>query len=466
MNFFSVFWVFIEKMGGTIISIISFLIYASILSPSDIGIATIALAMAMGIGQVVANVFQDPLVCVQKLGVRTLSSIFWGGGIISFILASVLATAVFAFSTDKLLILLTFVAVFIIPILFLNSIYSALLRRSGKFKVLAQRVLIGKVVGALAGILTVFYGMGALSMVLQAVTIELFALIALYFSYNMRIARHLCFHEFSVISNVGLPIALRKLSWEGYIKGLPLVIAIFFNANTVGIFAFAWRIVDMPRTALVSGAVSFALPLFSKCNNIKELSLDYQRLNKITMMLFAPLFVGLAVVAEPMIVIFFDNKWIDAVPVVQGLAIYSLISFSRMYVPSVLTALNVPKLTLMTDVISTCVALGVCFIFLPFYGLHAVLLSLFVRLAINYPSSVSELHNRLGISFFEQVIIHKNTLVSIALMVLGVFLYQRNFETASVVHLMIVSFLGALLYVAPTFLLNKGNILKFARRRI
>lgn len=464
-NIFSVFWILSEKIGGTLISVVSFFIYASLLSPSEIGVATIILAMTMGVGQVVANVFQDPLVCVRRLNIKTLSSIFWGGLGLSLVVASLLFILISIYSSDASFELLAFISIFIIPVLFFNAIYSALLRRRLKFKTLAQRLLVGKLVGACLGIITAFYGFGAFSMVIQALLIEIFGLVALFISYRIRLIRYLCFDDFSMISGSGIPIALRKLSWEGYVKGLPLVIAFYFGASTVGIFAFAWRIIDMPRTALVSGAVSFALPLFSKHDNVTKLTTDYQNLNKITMICFAPLFVGIAIAADPIVMTFFGDKWRDSIPIIQGLAIYSLISFLHVYVPSILTALNVSKVTLDVDMWSTVIAILVFVILIPFLGLNALFVSLLVRTLINYPFSASEVYNRLGISFLEQVLIYRKTIVSITVMVFSISIYKSLFVVEGWVNLIIIIFLGSVFYFIPTYFLSGTYLYQFIRNR-
>lgn len=452
-------------MGGTIVSILSFLVYASILTPSEIGIATMFLAASMGLGQIVATIFQDPLVCAKNVGIKRISSIFWGGLFLSLFVAIFLILGVFIISSDLIYLELTLLSSLLIPILFFNSIYMALLRRRQKFKVLAQRMLLGKLAGALTGVLIAFNGMGALSMIAQAVAIELFALLALVKVQRLRLSIFFSIVEFRSIVNMGIAVALRKLSWEGYIKGLPLIIGGFLGASAVGVFAFAWRIVDMPRTALVSGAISYALPLFSKHNDTNDLSRDFQHLNRISMMCFAPLFVGLALVAEPLLTTFFGDKWVEAIPIVQGLAIYSLISFSRMYVPSVLTALFLPKSTLMTDIISTCVGLFVCAITLPVFGLNAVFFSLLSRLLVNFPISVIEVKKRLGLSLKEQFMVYSKTFMSIIVMASTLLIYQNYVELSGILDLISVVILGCGVYTFTLIFMDRTYLLELIRSK-
>lgn len=448
-------------MGGTIVSILSFLVYASILTPSEIGIATMILAASMGLGQIVATIFQDPLVCAKNVGIKRISSIFWGGLLLSLFVAIFLILVVFIISSDLIYSELTLLSSLLIPILFFNSIYMALLRRRQKFKVLAQRMLLGKLAGAFTGVLTAFNGMGAFSMIAQAVAIELFALLALIKVQRLRLAIFFSIVEFRTIVNMGIAVALRKLSWEGYIKGLPLIIGGFLGASAVGVFAFAWRIVDMPRTALVSGATSYALPLFSKHNDTNDLSRDFQHLNRISMMCFAPIFVGLALVAEPLLTTFFGDKWVEAIPIVQGLAIYSLISFSRMYVPSVLIALYVPKSTLTTDIISTCVGLVVCAITLPVFGLSAVFFSLLIRSLINFPVSILAINKRLGLTAVEQFTIYIKIFISVFVMVAAILLSQSFIDVGGVLGLFFVILIGATFYILPVIVLERKYLLKY-----
>jgi len=460
---YDILWVMSEKMGGSIISMASFFTYAFYLTPAEIGIVTIVLSISMGVGQIVATLFQDPLVCAKKINVNTVSSIFIGGVIIVFLISLILIFLVFIISGNSTFLELTLVSVLIIPILFMNGLYSALLRRRMKFKSLSQRVLIGKLLGATTGVVSVVYGFGAISMVAQAVLIEFFGFILLVKIQKLGVIKTFDLIEFRNFIKLGISVALRKLSWEGYIKGLPLVIGAYLGASAVGVFAFAWRIVDMPRTALVSGALSYALPIFSNHKNKMDLTVDFIKFSKITMLIFGPIFTGLALVAEPLVITLFGDKWLDAIPIIKGLAIFTLISFITLYIPTVLTALLTPKTTLKADVISSITSLLLCIMLIPYIGLFSVVITFVYRSLFNFPFTTREIYKRMGLSVLSQLRIHLSSLIALLCMSIVVTVFQHVFYFESIKMLYLSVTLGAITYMLIIYLLEKKLIYNLLR---
>jgi O-antigen/teichoic acid export membrane protein len=447
-NVTSLIWIMLEKFGGTFISSISFFVYAAILTPIELGVATIALVISMGIAQVLSTFFQDPIVCQKKLSVIFLSTMFWGALVITILVYMVLIVFVFLLSDDTGFLLLIIISGAMIPILSICAIYVAILRRKGKFKFLAKRMLLGKFLGAALGISTAFYGFGSTSLIIQAVTIELFALILLVLSQKVRIHAIFEFKYLKETFSLGGPIAIRKLSFEGFVKGIPLCLAAFLGPAAVGIYAFAWRVVDMPKSALVSGANSFVLPVFMKhTHDVNSLKDKYLQVNYISFLFFCPIFVGLIILAEPLLGYFFDNKWNDAILPIQGLALVSLLSFMRMYIPVLFTSLLIPSTTLKTEVTSTILGLAVCIILLPYFGVMAPVIALLVKLIINLPVTLLEVSNKINLAIREQFFMfNKVLLASLTMFIITQFTSNALVELPVVLSMLITVFIGAFTY--------------------
>ncbi|WP_192022842.1 oligosaccharide flippase family protein [Shewanella sp. WPAGA9] len=463
-SFYSIIWIISEKLGASFISMTSFFIYAYFLTPTEIGIATMVLAASMGLGQVVGTLFQDPMVCVKKLEEQAINTVFIGGLTLSLLTALLLVLVSFWVTESVDYQQLALTSSVLIPILFLNAIYTALLRRRHAFKSLSQRLLIGKLLGASLGIIGVTLGFGAMSMVIQAILIEFFGLIFLINAQKITLSGRMDFKELINITHLGVSVALRKLSWEGYIKGLPLLIGATLGAGAVGVFAFAWRIVDMPRTALMSGAISYALPTFSAHKTSTCLLADFIKFSKVSMLIFAPLFVGLALVAEPLILTIFGEKWIDAVPIIIGLAICTVVSLTTMYIPTVLTALLTPKTTLKVDILSSVISLLLCYLLIPYLGLYAVVMSILFRSLFNLPFTTYQMSVRLNIPVLKQFTIHTNTFISLFFMSLLVLVAQDNFVLNNFYMLMASIAIGVLIYSSFIMLLEKSFLTTFLRR--
>lgn len=446
---YSIIWVMIEKFGGTFVSVASFFVFAFLLSPSEIGVAAIVLAISLGVAQVASTLYQDPLVCIEKLSIKKLSSVVWGSVFVSgFLYFFIFVCAYFYVdSIDfKNLLLLSVITV---PILSICSIYTAILRRRNKFKILSNILLISKIIGATAGITLAFNGFGASAMVYQALLAELLTLILFIKFQKIRLVFYFSFNEFKQIVWQGSFLLVRKLSWESCIKGLPLLVGAIAGTAAAGLFTFAWRIVNMPAASINAGLLSYVLPKLARVKHDRQLiSKEFIKFTGFTMLVCCPLFIGLAAVTSPLIEVLFEGKWADAVFSIQLLCFYVVVGISRIYVPSVFTAIGKPSVSLGADILATITCLLVCYFLIDIYGHVAGVIAILIRQLIIYPVSLYVMKSHLNIGYFAQM---KNFIFyfmcSFTMFNL-VLLFQKYSGFEPLLELVLSIFIGAFFYVA------------------
>ena len=81
-------WIFTEKFGLIFLSMITFVVYAHLLTPTELGIGTIIIAIVEVVGILYSSVLEDPLVRLERLEDKHISTAFWFSVLIS--LASIL----------------------------------------------------------------------------------------------------------------------------------------------------------------------------------------------------------------------------------------------------------------------------------------------------------------------------------------------------------------------------------------
>ena len=460
-NFNSILWLLTEKVGGTFISLISFVIFAVKLSPNEIGIATIALSISLGFGQVLSSFYQDPIVCKKKLKRKDIYAILNG----SVIASSLLIICIIFFSYLILgfsdLSYLICISSLVIPLLSLNSIFMGVYRRNGQFKSMSRSLLMAKFSSSIIAVTLVFYGVGNYSLILQILLLEFFTLIFFLNVTKHRVKKIIDINIYYKIIKLGIYIAIRKLSWEGYIKLIPIVIGYYLGAATVGAFAFAWRVIDMPRTAFSSGAISFVLPFLSKGTNRKATKGLFFEANKTTMIFLCPFFIGLAFITEPLITFFFGDKWLESIPIIQGLCLFCILSFSRMYIPALFMTINMPQNTLKTDVFSSVIAIVFCILFIDFIGVYAVVASFYLKVFINYPITFVEVKKNFDIGFFEYFTpfispVISTIFMSLVLSLISNFLYQNE-----LIKMVLLILGGACSYIVAFYIHDKKTVSNF-----
>ncbi|TCI02613.1 hypothetical protein EZV61_12480 [Corallincola luteus] len=397
-------WIALEKFGITFISIATFFVYAKMLGPIEFGLAVLALSVGQGLSLIFGNLFEDAIVRHQEPLQKHFDSGWWGGIFISVVLCVLVVAISHALALQPLLHDLILLSIVQIPLVSISTVYVAGLRREGHFNVLAKRTIIARLLGAAVGLTMVFQGAGSWSVVTQAVLIELFSLLSLAVLSDKKIGMQFSWRAFCELVSVGWALSLRRLSWDASIRGIPIILGATAGAAAVGIYGLAWRMVEMPRSAIASGLLSYALPVFSRRqSDLPKLQGLFLDATKNTGLIVIPMFVGLSALAPVLLPWIFGSEWDDAIVPVQLLAIVAALSFTRIYIPVSLTALARPGVTLTTDIIGTVIALIVTYWYGTELGALAAAFAMLLRSVVVFPFSSMGLKKVLGIGFKSQL---------------------------------------------------------------
>jgi O-antigen/teichoic acid export membrane protein len=448
-------WIVFEKFGISLISLLTFIVYAKILGPYELGIAVLALSVGQGLALIFGSLFEDALVQQSELKATQLNSAFFGSLIISLTICLLSVMVLQNLHLELLLKQLILVSLIQLPLIALSTIYVAQLRRNGAFKQLAHRTLFGRLLGAASGLYLVTHGAGAWAVLIQAVSAEILGLLVLLFTSNYRPRVNFNLAAMLALLKIGGPLALRRLSWDITVRGVPLVIGISASASAVGTFSLAWRLVEMPRSAIASGIVSFALPVFSRNQHLPEaLRTLFCYATRMTSFLVIPLFFGLSAVAPLLIPLLFGEQWHDAIWVTQLLSLVAAYSVTRLYTPTLLTAMARPNLTLSSDIFASLSCLFVAWWLAPDYAAEAGAFGLIARAVISAPFSYLGVTKALGLSAKTQLASAIHSLLAASLMFLVVLLLPEYLEFSHLVLLACSIAIGASCYLVSYSLLQ------------
>ncbi|WP_159811783.1 oligosaccharide flippase family protein [Pseudomonas sp. 18058] len=390
-------WIFTEKFGLIFLSMITFVAYARLLSPAELGVGTIIIAIVELVGLVYSSVLEDPLVRLERLEEKHISTAFWASVIVSLLSIVIISAAVMLYTQDPLLRWMTAAASVKMLFTMMARVYVAQMRRSGNFKMLASRTLLGKVVGGVGGIAVALWGLGAWAVIAQALIMEFVSIIVLMRAEPRRIAFHIDLRFLRELLKAGTPVAINALSSQTLQRGVNVVLGMTAGANAVGMFNMAMRIIDLPRTAIYNGLLSYALPVFSRR------SAEPGRLlgilgdsTAVSGFVLTPLFIGIALTANDLILLIFGAKWAEAIPLLQVLACTVAIGNTAMYATTALVAVNRSQLTIKAEVLTTVLALALVYGFGSVYGGMAAAIALLARMLIITPLQIRGLNAAIG----------------------------------------------------------------------
>jgi O-antigen/teichoic acid export membrane protein len=331
---------------------------------------------------------------------------------------------------------------------------------------MSKKVLLFRFIAAFFGVSFAFFGGGALAMIIQALSFEVLSLISFICVQKLRLLTAFSYSEIKSSLFIGLPIGVRKLNLEAIAKGVPLILAVVTSTEIVGIFAFAMRIVEMPKSAIASGAQSYGLPFLSKSLLMKtSIISDYQFLNKCLITFVAPMFFGVALVIEPMLELFFGDKWVSAVLPIQILCVVAVLSFSRLFVPSLVTVYGMPAATLKIDIVATCLILLICFFYTKEYGVLLPVFLMLLRILIIYPVGLKKVSELIGISIIEQLRVFFPSIISTLMMTFIIISLGLNSRDSSTESLLFTILFGIGFYLFSVFVIDRKFIKALVSRR-
>lgn len=125
--------------------------------------------------------------------------------------------------------------------------------------------------------------------------------------------------------------------------GCTFIIGRIFGVTELGIYTVAYEISNLPTTELVAPINRVTFPGFSKMATVAEMSSAYLKIMGIITLMIVPVGVGLAAVAEPLILVALGEKWTNAIPLIQILALYGAIGATQGNNSTVWMALGRPR---------------------------------------------------------------------------------------------------------------------------
>jgi O-antigen/teichoic acid export membrane protein len=448
-------WIFTEKFGLIFLSMITFVAYARLLSPAELGVGTVIIAIVELIGLVYSSVLEDPLVRLEQLDDRHICTAFWASVIVSLVSIVVISGAVMLYTPDPVLQWMTAVASVKILFTMMARVYVAQMRRSSNFRMLASRTLLGKVCGGIGGVAVALCGLGAWAVIAQAVIMEFVSIIVLMRADRRRMAFYIDGPFLRELLKAGTPVALNALSSQTLQRGVNVILGMTAGTNAVGMFNMAMRIIDLPRTAIYHGLISYALPVFARR------SADPSRLRAIlndstavSGFLLTPLFIGIALTAQDLILLIFGAKWAEAIPLLQVLACTAAIGNTAMYATTALVAVNRSYLTIKAEVATTLLALALVYGFGSLFGGMAAALALLARMVIITPLQIRGLNSAIDYGwrlFFDTN--YRSVIASLVMAAIVLMVSSRS-GLQGYLHLICDIVVGALSYAVAYSLIH------------
>lgn len=322
-----VFWTYLAYYSGKLLVFVSTIILARILSKDDFGVAAFALTVISFL-EVLADLGIGPALIYHSNETGTSDTAFWLGMLLSTVLAVItliMAPLIGSFFHDTRAIPVVQVLALSFPIAGLGNIHDVLLRKELSF----QRKFLPDISRSIGkGVTSIFLavaGFGAWSLIIGQLAGGLLGTIALWVVYPWRPSFGFDLNKSRTLLNYGINIVAVDALGIILVNTDYLVVGRYLGASLLGVYTLAFRIPDlliMQFCALISKVI---FPIYSKLrNDPTALKRGFLMTMRYVALVTVPLSFGMMLVARPLILVVFGSKWVEAIPVLQAISIYSL----------------------------------------------------------------------------------------------------------------------------------------------
>lgn len=361
-------WAIAQQVGTQAVNYLIFVTLVLLLDPKELGLLGVAMVWISFL-QIFSDIgFSAALIQRREIEPRHLSTTFFInvglGGLLSAIAFALSQPVAFFFKHLELQpIIETLSVVFLINSFSLTHI--AVAQRALKFRGLAIRDILASLAGGVVAIIFAYHNYGVWSLVAQQlVTCITGTLLFWYLSSWRPEVNQFSLESLSELWRYGSKIFffnLFKFSSQNVDK---ILIGYLLSATALGIYTFAYKIVVFPAISIVGAVGVYLFPKLSRIQDeLHLIQTSYLLLLKATTAIIFPSMITVFVLSPTVVPLFFGERWISAIPIMQILAIVAVMQSLISPVGQLMKAMNHPDWLLLwsigfTIVTVLCIAVG------------------------------------------------------------------------------------------------------------
>lgn len=380
-------WSFIDNFAQKGITFIIGIILARLILPSEfglIGMITIFIAISTSF---IDSGFTLALIRKKDCTEADYSTVFYfnlAAGIFFYWLLFFSAPAISRFFDEPQLTSLVKVLTVVLVIDSLSIIQRAILIRRIDFKLQTKISVISSIVSGIIGVVMAYSGYGVWSLVIKQIIQRISNSSLLWIWSNWRPSLVFSRQSFSELFSFGNKLLISGLIDTLYRNTYLIIIGKFYSAQELGFYTRADQFNQLPSQNIsqIIGRVSY--PVLSQMQDDKiALKRNYRILIKSTMFITFILMMGMAAVAEPMVIVLIGETWRPSIVYLQMLCfvgmMYPLIAIN-------LNMLNVQgrsDLVLRLEIIKKILAVPVIIIGV-IYGIEIMIAGMIVSAQVAY----------------------------------------------------------------------------------
>jgi O-antigen/teichoic acid export membrane protein len=403
----SMVWMAIQKYSTMIIQFISGIVLARLLTPYDYGCIGMLYIFMVLAETFIDGGFGSALIQKKRPTQEDYSTIFFWNLFMAVILYAVLfacAPLIARFYNIPLLSKVLRVQGVILFIYAFNIVQRNQLQKQLNFKTLSIITLISAIIALVVTIILAYKGFGVWALVVQHILVALIPAIAYWFFVKWRPILVFSWKSFKELFDFGLYMFLIHLINQFSVQLQGLLIGRFYNASTMGYYSKALRTESMASHSISSVMTQVTFPLYAEMQDNKQAIASAIKRITMTLSYFSfPLLFLLLLVAKPLFVILYSEKWLPSVPYFQALCIAGLASCLQAVNVQSISAIGKSKLNFIWTVIKRTIGIGIVILGLLFFGMKGLLMGVVFNFWFSYLINICLVSKHIGYKWYQQI---------------------------------------------------------------
>ena len=403
----SIVWTALQKYSTMGIQFISGIILARLLTPHDygcIGMLSIFLALAEAF---IDGGFGSALIQKKHPTQEDYSTIFWWNLLMALALYVILffsAPSIANFYAVPLLCPVLRVQGVILFIYAFNIVQRNQLKKNLNFKILSIITISTSVIAFAATVFLAYKGYGVWALVVQRIIVAAIPAVVFWFFIKWRPIFVFSKKSFKELFSFGFYMFLSHLinTFSMHLQGL--LIGKVYNASTMGYYSKAHGTERLASQSISSIMTQVTYPLYAAVQDNKAVMISMTKRLVMTLSYFSfPIMFILILLAEPIFVLLYSERWINSVPYFQALCLAGLPNCLQSANMQTISAIGKSKLMFKWTIIKRTIGVSAVIIGLSLFGMKGLLGGLFINSWFAYFVHVGLVSKHVGYNWKDQL---------------------------------------------------------------
>lgn len=402
----SVVWTGIQKYSMMLVNFIADIILARLLTPYDYGcIGMLAIFITVA-ETLIEGGFDSALIQKKRPSQEDYSTIFFWNLGLSTLLYAVLfisAPAISHFYDIPLLSSILRVQGLILFIFAFNIIQINLLKKKLDFKTLSIVNMVTSIISLIITLCMAYSGMGVWALVARHLVAAFLTALFLWFYVKWRPIMMFSWKSFKELFSFGFYMFLSHLVTNISTQIQGLLIGKVYNPSTMGYYTKAYNTETLASKSISQVLTQVTYPLYAEVqDNLPALQNMVKRLTMTVAYITFPLLFILLLVAKPLFVLLYTDRWLLSVPYFQILCIAGLGQCLHGVNFQTISAIGKSKVTFKWTFIKRIVGIGMVVGGLAFGGMKGLLCGVVFNSWFSYFVNVGLVSKHVGYKWWQQ----------------------------------------------------------------